>query len=199
MDIHELPIDQLEAHPHNANVMGEALLKKLTRHIEQSDQYPPVIVRSMHQADDPTPRYQMLDGHHRVIALKRLGRTQARCVIWQVDDEQALTLLATLNRLEGRDDPKRRAALLAALNEHRSLASLSEHLPEPAYQLKRMMQANHGPPAPATPTPSEQMPETVHFFLYPAQRQAVETRLRAIGGSREQALLSALGLEGDPA
>jgi hypothetical protein len=208
MQIHDLSIGQLEAHPHNANVMKEATLKKLARHIDQTDQYPPIIVRPIGVEDNdrndarsdcsgdapsPTRRYQILDGHHRVKALQRLGRSTARCVVWAVDDRQALTLLATLNRLEGRDDPARRAALVEALSQHHDLASLSATLPEATAQLKRMRQARHDPPAPM-PADNNPMPEAVHFFLYPQQRRRLEAKLREIGGSREQALLHAIGL-----
>ena len=37
-------------------------------------------------------------------ALRRLGRASARCEVWAVDDDEAMLLLATLNRLQGRDD-----------------------------------------------------------------------------------------------
>ena len=51
--------------------------------------------------------------------LARLGFTDARCYVWPCDDATALMLLATLNRLEGQDDPRLRAELL------RDLAALS--------------------------------------------------------------------------
>jgi hypothetical protein len=56
-----------------------------------------------------------------------------------------------------------------------------------------MLQANHQPPAPAAP-PAEQMPEALHFFLYPEQRRAVEAKLGDQPGTRAQKLLRALGL-----
>ncbi|MBE3071108.1 MAG: ParB N-terminal domain-containing protein, partial [Planctomycetes bacterium] len=59
----------------------------------------------------PHCRYQILNGHHRAQALRELGHTHARCDVWEVDDAEARLLLATLNRLEGRDDPGLRARL----------------------------------------------------------------------------------------
>ena len=196
MQIHELALEELAAHPNNSNVMGEAALAKLSRHIEQTDRYPPIIVRPLEGTEGRAdgPAYQIIDGHHRVKALARLGRPSARAVIWHVDEAEALKLLATLNRLEGQDDPRRRARLIGELSAHRPLETLASELPEPAEKLKRMVEAGDEPPAPAAPASAEAMPEAVHFFLLPEQRRQVEAKLHAIGGPREAALLQALGL-----
>lgn len=210
MQLHDLLLNQLEPHPNNTNVMSASLFEKLMRHIEQTGQYPPLIVRPLfrdheptHAGDDTpdpdTPRYQLIDGHHRARALEKLGRATARCVIWHVDDEQTLMLLATLNRLEGRDDPHKRADLLKTLHDRKGLDALRASLPEKADQLKHLLQAQHAPPAPAAPTPREDMPEAVHFFLYPRQRRALERALRQYDTTREQALLRALNIQTSPA
>jgi hypothetical protein len=115
-------------------------------------------------------------------------------VVWEVDDADALLLLATLNRLEGSDDPRKRAALLAKLREHRDVKDLTAWLPEDAPQLKHLLQLNEPRPAPRPPQPLDRMPVAVQFFLLPSQRTAVERRLRAHGGEREDALLRLLGL-----
>lgn len=206
MQLVEVPLDRLEAHPNNSNVMREDAFHKLVRHISESDQYPPLIVRpldehgeaivaSATEANETTAaRYQILDGHHRAKALEQLGRTTARCVVWPVDDDKALMLLATLNRLEGQDDPTRRAALLEKLSQRHDWATLQKALPDHARHLRQMLQANHQPPKPASPPGIEQMPEALHFFLYPEQRRAVEAKLGDQPGTRAQKLLRALGL-----
>ena len=105
----EIPLGQLRARIDNANVMPEALLAKLVRHIERTDRYPHLIVRPIADAGlGAEGFYEILDGHHRAAALRRLGRTTARCEVWEVDDDEALVLLATLNRLQGRDDVLKR-------------------------------------------------------------------------------------------
>lgn len=189
MELHEFALDRLRPHPQNSNVMPEALLDKLARHLEASDQYPPVIVRPL-DGD-----YQILDGHHRVVALRRIGRETARCVVWQADDAEALLLLATLNRLQGQDDPRKRAALVGQLHETFDLKSLSARLPEDGDRLRKLMRMNEGMPTPRPPQAIGEMPVAVHFFMLPAQRKAVERRLRDVGGSREDALLHLLGVE----
>ncbi|MFW6060171.1 MAG: ParB/RepB/Spo0J family partition protein [Phycisphaeraceae bacterium] len=185
MDLIEIPLEQLRPHPHNSNVMPERLLARLTAHIERTDRYPPLIVRPL---GDGT--YQILDGHHRAEALRRLGRAAARCVAWEVDDDEALLLMATLNRLEGDDDASKRAALLARLSERHDLKTLAAQLPERSEQLKKLLALNDPAPPPRPPQPIDQMPQAVHFFLLPEQRRRLDQRLKAIGGSREAALMT---------
>ena len=92
MDLVSLPLDALHAHPANANVMPPELLDKLVAHLRDTDRYPPIIVRPIPGAEplaashEPPGKYQILDGHHRAIALRRLARTHARCVVWDVDE-----------------------------------------------------------------------------------------------------------------
>lgn len=130
-----IPLAQLIPHPLNANVMAPELKEKLARHIARSGRYPPLIVR---QLRDGT--HQILDGHQRVEVLGELGEEGAWCLVWEISDEEALILLGTLNRLEGQDVPGRRAALIAELEAHHSLAALAELLPEDEAQLESALQ-----------------------------------------------------------
>ncbi len=176
--------------------MPEHLLAKLADHIAGTDRYPPVIVRPApgHEGGPPgeeaEAHYQILDGHHRVEALKRIGRGSAQCVTWQVNDQEALMLLATLNRLQGQDDPRKRAGLIAALADRHDTRSLAKRLPERVDQVKKLLEINTRPPAPRAPQPIESMPIAVHFFLLPQQKRLLNERLNTIGGSREEALMT---------
>ncbi|MEX0777924.1 MAG: ParB/RepB/Spo0J family partition protein [Phycisphaeraceae bacterium] len=191
-----LPLTVLHPHPANSNVMSPAALKKLTAHLARTDRYPPVIVRPM-----PDQTYQILDGHHRVAALRSIDRATVRCDIWEVDDAEALILLATLNRLQGQDDPRKRAALIAALRQQHglSLTALARQLPEDARALEQLETYHAPPPSPRPPQPIEQMPQAVLFFLLPQQRTALEARLAQVGPTREQALLHLVCVARDPA
>ena len=184
MQLHEIPLKQLRAHPANSNVMPAQLLAKLVEHIRETDQYPPVIVRTV---DDDA--YQILDGHHRVAALRQLSKPTARCVIWQADDQQALLLLATLNRLQGQDDAKKRSALIGQLASAMDVKSLAAKLPEQAAQLQKLLAIDRQPPSPRPPKLMQEMPQAVHFFLLPADRAKLERKLKALGSQREQALM----------
>ena len=185
MQVHTLALDQLAAHPANSNVMPPSLLHKLAGHIDRTDRYPPLIVRPLGDG------YQILDGHHRVRALRSLGRTHARCVVWQVDDDEALVLLATLNRLQGADDAKKRAALVDRLRRRMPLAGIATLLPEDQPDLDRLARL-HEAPALRRPPALADMPVAVHFFLLPAQRDRLEAHLKRAGPSREAALMALL-------
>lgn len=182
-------MDRLDAHPANSNVMPRALIDKLADEIGRTGLYPPIIVRPIGE------RYQILDGHHRVAVLRQLGHTQVQAVVWQADDDQALLLLATLNRLSGSDDPRKRAALVAELGRSFDLSELARRLPEDRAKVRKLLELHAAPPSPKPPTPMDELPVSVHFFLLPAQRRAVEQRLREQGGGRESALLKLLGID----
>jgi ParB-like chromosome segregation protein Spo0J len=192
----DLPLVSLHPHPHNANIMPAPALKKLAAHLQRTGRYPPLIVRPLPLTDpaDLTPQYQILDGHHRAKALAQLGHDTARCMVWDVDDDEALLLLATLNRLRGRDDPRKRADLVDQIVrrcggvEKLTLERLARALPEDARDLYRLLELREAP-APTAPMTLDAMPVAVHFFLLPDQRRRLEARLRELGGSREEALM----------
>src|SRR5665811_2045067 len=107
-----VPLAELHTHPANANLMSDERLDVLARNIEREGRYPPLIARP----DPELPgEWQLLDGHQRVEVLRRLGHTEALVFPWECNDENALILLATLNRLEGEDVPAKRSALLTEL------------------------------------------------------------------------------------
>lgn len=132
-----MSLDRLRPHPANANVMDEGFLAKLAENIRREGDYPPLIIRPH---PDEHGCYQLLDGHQRHEVLRRLGRKTARCYVWPCDDHAALVLLATLNRLEGRDDPLKRAELLRALSELSSPEELAGLLPEDAGSISRSLE-----------------------------------------------------------
>ena len=183
-----LPIDQLEAHPLNSNVMPKALLDKLVGEIRRTGLYPPIIARPI------DGRYQILDGHHRVQALRQLGHDTVHANVWDIDDEQAMLLLASLNRMRGEDDPRKRAALLDRLRQTMPVQELAKRLPEDAARVKKYLALHAATPSPQAPKAVDQMPVCLTFFVLPAQRRAIEQRLREHGGPRESALLALLSL-----
>lgn len=131
-----VPLEQLHAHPLNANVMEPERLATLSRNIERESRYPPLIVRPH---PDHEGGYQILDGHQRAAVLRQLGRDDAVCYVWPCDDAEALILLATLNRLEGADSPILRAQLLADLQRLLPGDELTLLLPEDAGQIDDLL------------------------------------------------------------
>ena len=122
-----IPLARLRPHPANPNVMFAEQRATLQRHIAETGRYPPLIVR-------PHPcemgAYQTLDGHKRGEVLAALGSVEALCYVWPCDDQTALLLLATLNRLRGEDMPAKRAALIVDLAELLPPEELAQLLPE---------------------------------------------------------------------
>lgn len=59
-----------------------------------------------------------------------MGKTEAKCEIWDVNDKETKILLATLNRLKGVDDTKKRAILIRDLSEDFLKEELFQLLPE---------------------------------------------------------------------
>lgn len=117
--------------------MDEERLEKLAANIEREGNYPPLVVRPHPEEADA---YQLLDGHQRWQALKHLGHEDALCYLWPCDDQTALVLLATLNRLEGQDDPLKRAELLQELAELASPEELAQLLPESAALIRQSLE-----------------------------------------------------------
>ncbi len=215
-EIVQIALEQLRAHPLNSNVMAEELVEKLAGHIGRSGRYPALVVRPVRardaqgDPDAPSPGsgtrrplpggevgpgamcYEVLDGHHRWKALAKLGRTHANCVVWDVDDAEALLLLSTLNRLQGRDDPRKRARLMGELRERLGVseAELARRLPENREQVRKLLEiGGEKGPMVRVARPMGEMPTVVHFFLSGEQRDLLEASLEAIGGGREAALM----------
>jgi hypothetical protein len=122
-----IPLSHLQDDPHNANVCTTITLEKIRRNIERSGFYPPLIVRPH---PDKKEQYIILDGHHRKQVLEKLGYAEAECQIWTVDESGAQLALATLNRLHGEDEPRKRAELLQSLTQTIPLTELTQLVPE---------------------------------------------------------------------
>lgn len=116
-------IERVVPHPDNANVVPDDVMDKLRQNIGETGQMPPIIVRSLEASNQFTELFQqeklqILDGEHR---WKIAGEREAKEVevrVWpNISDERAKVLLLTLNRLQGKDDPKKRNTLIRTLAE----------------------------------------------------------------------------------
>ncbi len=166
--IQTILIDNLHAHPDNPNRMGKDTFTKLVRNIERTGRYEPIIVRRSSAENRPigstvkreakkndmhntihNTHYEIINGHHRVKALRQLGYKIADCLVWDVDDHEAGILLATLNRLGGSDTLEKKLALLKRLNQRIHTRELAKLLPHTAKQIERLTSLKL-PAAPAT-------------------------------------------------
>jgi len=173
-----VPLDDLVAHPLNANVMPDDLREKLKAHIKRTGRYPFLVVRP--HPDHPG-KYQVLDGHHRVQVLRDLGHGEARCDVWEVNDREANLLLATLNRLEGQDQPIQRARLIHELLGEMNLDDLAGLLPETDKQLEELHALLEFPAeeiAAQLEAEGEEaekvLPRVISFVVTPAQEELIE-------------------------
>jgi ParB-like chromosome segregation protein Spo0J len=173
-----IPLDCLLAHPLNSNVMPEDLQAKLRAHIKRSGRYPYLVVR---QHPTEPGKYQVLDGHHRVAILRDLGHTEGRCDVWSVDNREAKLLLATLNRLQGQDQPRKRAELIHELLGEMSLDDLGGLLPESDRQIEELHALLEFPAEEIALLLEEQaeeaekvLPRVMTFVVTPEQEELIE-------------------------
>jgi ParB/RepB/Spo0J family partition protein len=166
-NIQEIPLEQFIPHPANPNKMSKKTFTKLVANIKKTGLYEPVVVRQVGN------KFQLINGHHRIEALKILGAATASAVVWEVDDATALTLLASLNRLNGTDILEKKSSLYAELLAKFSARELTKLLPASAVQLKRLASLK----LPDMLTPAIVMPEAMVFFLNNEQQTIVQTAL----------------------
>jgi len=170
--IRHIPLEKLIPHPDNPNRMSRANFGKLMRHIKRNEYYEPLVVRR-----HPTEAgcFQIINGHHRCAALKKLGHQTAQAVVWDVDDEQADILLTTLNRLGGRDILEKKLEILRRLSSRRSARELAKLLPQTKGQLERLTV-----PQSLTTTirpKANVFAKPLVFFVSSAQEKAIEQAL----------------------
>jgi len=176
-------LDDLVAHPLNSNVMPPDLQDKLRAHIKRTGRYPFLVVRP--HPEQPG-KFQVLDGHHRVAILRELGHTEARCDVWEVDDREAKLLLATLNRLQGQDQPLRRAELIHELLGEMSAEDLAGLLPETDKQLEELHALLEFPADEVAAMLEEQaeeaervLPRVLTYVVTPEQEALIEEAVEA--------------------
>ncbi len=169
-----ISLDKLFAHPDNPNTQNKSVFAKLVRNIERTGRYEPILVRvHPEQAGD----FQIINGHHRCKALEKLGRSEADCIVWEVDDEQTDILLSTLNRLTGSDIVSKKIAILKRLRETITARDLAKLMPQTSAQIERL--ANLKPPK----SPAENksvFAEAVTFFLNAEQFAIVNEAVTAV-------------------
>ena len=120
-------------------------------------------------------RFQIINGYHRWQALRQLGYKRADVIVWDVDDDQADLLLATLNRLVGSDELSRKISLLKKLSKKMNARELSKLIPQTPGQIKRLVNLRI-PKAPAK-IPSDKSANPLVFFVTDKQKKVIEEAL----------------------
>jgi hypothetical protein len=179
--IRSIQIEKLVAHPDNPNSMSDSTFRKLVRNIERTGLYEPIVVRPHPKEKDHSAtadKFQIINGHHRIKALERLGRKEADCVVWDVDDEQTAVLLTTLNRLAGSDTLAKKIELLKKLTERMGTAQLAKLLPQTAKQIERLtnLKLNSVP----VKLNAKSFAVPLVFFVTKQQQEIIEEALSSI-------------------
>ena len=106
----KIPLDTIDDSPWQGRIIGldvepdpensvfdEKALQQLISSIEQNGLMQPITVRPAAAATD---RYELIDGHRRMLAFRRLGKTEIDALIEQYDDRQAqiLSVVGNLQR-----------------------------------------------------------------------------------------------------
>jgi len=91
--IKNVPLEKLEASPYQGRLVrketkpgksDDPAMKKLMESIEQNGLMTPIIVRKKEGG-----RYEIIDGHRRVEAIKRHGKTEVTAIVKDYDDKKA--------------------------------------------------------------------------------------------------------------
>lgn len=170
-----IAIEKLLAHPMSANAMSKATFKKLAGHIERTGNYEPLVVRR-----HPSKRgcFEILNGHCRKKILEQLEYENAECVVWEADDEEALMLLATLNRLRGKDVLEGKAAIVKKLNKTMDEKMLAGMIPESRGGIAKLRNISAARKIKINEGKSFMSP--VVFFLDEEQKRFVEKAIGAV-------------------
>ena len=172
--IQTVPIETLSDNPNIPNRMSKSMFAKLVRNIERTRLYEPIIVRKMSnsQNSERGTQYEIINGHHRVKALKQLGYTNVDICVWDTDDRQTDILLGTLNRLGGCDALEKKLALINRLSDTMEAKELSQLLPLTSGQIERYRNLEL-PKAPAE-NDAENLPHPIVFFVSEEQKKIIE-------------------------
>ncbi len=176
-----IAIDKFVEHPDNPNRMSKAAFAKLVRNIERTGKYEPLVVRP-HPEKGESGFFQIVNGHHRWLALKQLGYKTADAVVWDIDDQQTEIFLATLNRLSGSDVLDKKLKLLKKLTEKMPVTELGKILPASSKQLERLVNLK----LPNVPAKACLWRVPVVFFVTQTQQEIIEDALSMLLKQRSQ-------------
>ena len=174
-----LPLANLSPHPDNANRMSKVKFNKLIEHIHTTGQYEPLVVRK-HPIKEET--WQVLNGHHRLRALKKLRHTHVDCIIFKANDEQAQLYLLNLNRLTGRDNVYKKARLIEQLCQYITPRNLAKQICDSKTSIEKLNYLSKNQSLPKTQQEKPfLLPMT--FFMTEKQHQMISAAFEKAGNN----------------
>jgi len=176
-----LSVDKLHPHPDSPNKMSRGKFLKLTRNIEQSGLYEPLIVRKRSNNEG----YEIINGHQRLEALRKLGYRTAECIVWDIDDYRTRLLLCTLNRLSGRDKLQQKKKIIRELIERLDKKELGKFVPYNKKQLERLCKDADLNKVKSPAESEGRSLQPVVFFLDEKGRRKLDKALKAAAGTKK--------------
>jgi hypothetical protein len=150
MKITVLKISELKPAEYNPREITPEDLEKLKRSMTEFGVVLPAVVNKQNE---------IIGGHQRIKAAKELGRTEYPCYVIDITGNKAKLLNLALNRISGRWDTEKLAALITDLHSQTFDLSLS------GFDNWELDYYNHGPDKkPDEPEDEEEEPETVTLF-----------------------------------
>jgi hypothetical protein len=109
--------------------------------------------------------------------LRELGYKTADAIVWDIDDQNADILLATLNRLGGSDILEKKLALLKRLNQRMQVGKLAKLLPLRAGQIERLTELTISDCRTTIENRKSQILNPLVFFVNNKQQKTIENAL----------------------
>lgn len=130
MRLEKIDIEKLEPNPWNPNEMTEEMLSNLSLEIKRVGYLQPILVRPHKEG-----KYQIIDGEHRWIAMKRSGAKEMECVVVELDDTTARTVTLNMAKLRGETNLLKYAQVIRDLEKEIPLKELELVLYTPEDEL----------------------------------------------------------------
>jgi len=108
----EIDLDNIVANPWNPNAMPKGTYKKLLSSLKLIGLLSPIVVRYL----DKEFVYEIIDGQHRIQALKELGYKKATCVVKECTDDEVKEIIFA-SGIKGKHDSYKSLEIIEELGK----------------------------------------------------------------------------------
>ena len=110
-DYVKIPIKKVKPNSYNNNVMIDRILETLKRSIKKDGFNQPILVKYVQEND----YYEIIDGEHRLKAMKLLGEKYITAKVLNVDKLKQKLMTLSFNKLRGKEDYKKTQKLFESI------------------------------------------------------------------------------------
>ena len=129
-----IPIDAIDPDPDNPNMMSDKQMEALELSIKKHG-----FAKDIWVNDTGRGRYRVIDGHHRLIIMKKLGRKAIKCRVFKMDDTRVRILRQVGNNLTGVHNHTKDAEEIRKIIDSMGLESLSEITGKSEYHYRKLI------------------------------------------------------------